>query len=78
MTFRQLLFRIMATLSIVNPVLFCAYILINVDFNRRDTKEWLLLFLYMGIVCGVTWGIYWGIRYGLDVFTALKKQKTLH
>lgn len=75
MTFRQGLFRVMAVLSIVNPVIFCLYILRNVTFNLRDPKEWLLLLLYMGIVSGITWGIYWGIKYGLDVFTGIKKQR---
>jgi hypothetical protein len=75
MTFRQGLFRVMAVLSIVNPVIFCLYILRKVTFNQRDSKEWLLLLLYMGIVSGITWGIYWGIKYGLDVFTGIKKQR---
>ena len=75
MTFRQGLFRVMAVLSIVNPVIFCFYILRNVRFNLRDPKEWLLLLLYMGIVSGITWGIYWGIKYGLDVFAGIKKQR---
>ncbi len=65
----------MAVLSIVNPVIFCFYILRNVTFNQRDPKEWLLLLLYMGIVSGITWGIYWGIKYGLDVFTGIKRQR---
>ena len=75
MTFRQGLFRVMAVLSIFNPVIFCFYILRNVTFNQRDPKEWLLLLLYMGIVSGITWGIYWGIKYGLDVFTGIKRQR---
>jgi threonine/homoserine/homoserine lactone efflux protein len=65
----------MAVLSIVNPVIFCFYILRTVTFNQRDPKEWLLLLLYMGIVSGITWAIYWGIKYGLDVFAGMKRQK---
>ncbi len=74
MTFRQKLFGVFAVLSLVTPVIFCIYILVTVQFNWRDSKEWALLFLYMGIVCGITWGIYWGIKYGMDVFTAMKKR----
>ncbi len=75
MTFRQGLFRVMALLSIVNPGIFCFYILRAVTFNQRDPKEWLLLLLYMGIVSGITWAIYWGIKYGLDVFAGMKRQR---
>jgi hypothetical protein len=73
MTFRYALFRVMAVLSVVNPVIFFIYIVITVDFNRSDLKEWALLLLYSGIVCGITWGIYWGIKYGMDVYDGMKK-----
>jgi hypothetical protein len=73
MTFRVFLFRMMAVLSVVNPVIFFIYIVIAVDFNRADLKEWALLLLYSGIVCGITWGIYWGIKYGMDVYEGMKR-----
>jgi hypothetical protein len=71
MTFRQGLFRVFATLSIINPIIFCIYIVGKVQFNGHDSKEWALLFLYMGLVCGITWGIYWGFKYGIDAFIGI-------
>jgi hypothetical protein len=73
MTFRNALFRVTAVLSVVNPVIFFIYIVITVDFNRSDLKEWSLLLLYSSIVCGITWGIYWGIKYGMDVYEGMKR-----
>ncbi|MCX5902757.1 MAG: hypothetical protein NTV89_04635 [Proteobacteria bacterium] len=73
MTFRESLFRVMAALSIINPVIFFIYIIVTVEFNRSDPKEWALLLLYSGIVCGITWGIYWGIKYGMDVYEGMKR-----
>jgi hypothetical protein len=73
MTFRDALFRVMAVLSVINPVIFFIYIVITVDFNRSDPKEWALLLLYSSIVCGITWGIYWGIKYGMDVYDGMKR-----
>lgn len=74
MSFRATLFRVMAVLSIVNPVIFFIYIVIKVDFKHSALKEWALLFLYSGLVCGITWGIYWGIKYGMDVYEGMKRQ----
>ena len=74
MSFRDMLFRVMAVLSIVNPAIFFIYILVKVDFKHSAPKEWALLFLFSGIVCGITWGIYWGIKYGMDVYEGMKRQ----
>lgn len=73
MTFREGLFRVMAALSVINPVIFFIYIVVKADFKHSDPKEWALLSLYSGIVCGITWGIYWGIKYGMDVYGGMKR-----
>jgi len=73
MTLREGLFRMMAALSVINPVIFFVYIVVRVDFNHSEAKEWALLFLFSGIVCGITWGIYWGIKYGMDVYAGMKR-----
>ena len=75
MTFKQGLFRVFAALSIINPIIFCIYILVKVTFNWQDSKEWALLFLYMGLVCGIIWALYWGIKYGMDAYTGIRDDR---